>query len=68
MRRELNLCQHGSENKIAEPLILQDEDGREYEVRFLCGKCLPRLDSPRSEAEDRVETGGMEIFLGYERD
>jgi putative protease len=39
LRRELNLCQHGSENKIAEPLILQDEDGKEYQVRFLCGQC-----------------------------
>ncbi|MCE5340369.1 MAG: U32 family peptidase [Planctomycetaceae bacterium] len=34
LRRELNMCEPN-----AEPLILQDEDGREYKVKFLCGKC-----------------------------
>jgi putative protease len=60
LRRELNLCQRANGRTTAEPLILQDEDGREYEVKFLCEKCLPRLD--------RVETGSMEIFLGGSED
>ncbi len=39
LRRELNLCQHTDGLTAAAPLILQDEDGREYQVNFLCGKC-----------------------------
>ena len=39
LRRELDICQRSDGKTIAEPLILQDEDGREYEVRFLCGQC-----------------------------
>ena len=39
LRKELNLCRQTGSETSAEPLILQDEDGREYEVRFLCGKC-----------------------------
>jgi putative protease len=35
LRRELNICK----GPAAEPLILQDEDGREYKAKFLCGKC-----------------------------
>jgi len=34
LRKELNICEPN-----AEPLILQDEDSREYELKFLCGKC-----------------------------
>ncbi len=38
LRKELGLCQrNGSEP--AEPLILEDEDGREFELRFRCGLC-----------------------------
>jgi putative protease len=39
LRRELNLCQRTDGLTTAAPLILQDEDGREYQVNFLCGKC-----------------------------
>jgi putative protease len=39
LRKELNLCGQNGNETAAEPLILQDEDGREYEVRFLCGQC-----------------------------
>ena len=39
LRKELNLCHQNSSKISAEPLILQDEDGREYKVRFLCGRC-----------------------------
>jgi putative protease len=34
LRKELNMCKPN-----AEPLVLQDEDEREYKVKFLCGKC-----------------------------
>ncbi|MCX5646789.1 MAG: U32 family peptidase [Phycisphaerae bacterium] len=38
LRRELGLCRRdGSEP--AEPLFLEDEDGRQFEVRFRCGPC-----------------------------
>jgi len=38
LRKELNLCRrNGSEP--AEPLILEDEDGRRFELRFRCGPC-----------------------------
>jgi 23S rRNA 5-hydroxycytidine C2501 synthase len=39
LRRELGLCQGAGSKSVAEPLVLQDEDGREYEVRFRCGSC-----------------------------
>lgn len=34
LRRQLGIC-----DVKGEPLILQDEDGREFEVRFRCGEC-----------------------------
>ena len=38
LRKELGLCRReGSEP--AEPLILEDEDGRQFELRFRCGPC-----------------------------
>ena len=38
LREELGLCRRkGSEP--AEPLILEDEDGRQFELRFRCGPC-----------------------------
>jgi 23S rRNA 5-hydroxycytidine C2501 synthase len=38
LRKELGLCQrNGSEP--AEPLFLEDEDGRQFELRFRCGPC-----------------------------
>ena len=39
LRKELNLCRKMKSKSTAEPLILQDEDGREYELRFRCGPC-----------------------------
>lgn len=39
LRKELNLCRQTDSENPAEPLILQDEDDRKYEVHFLCGKC-----------------------------
>jgi putative protease len=38
LRKELGLCQrNGSE--AAESLVLEDEDGRQFELRFRCGPC-----------------------------
>jgi len=38
LRKELGLCRReGSEP--AEPLFLEDEDGRQFELRFRCGSC-----------------------------
>jgi len=37
LRRELNLC-HG-QGAGTESMTLQDEDSREYKIKFLCGKC-----------------------------
>ncbi len=39
LRKELNLCRQNNSENPAELLILEDEDDREFEVRFLCGKC-----------------------------
>ncbi len=39
LRRQLELCAGYSEQNIAEPLLLIDENGREFEVRFHCGEC-----------------------------
>jgi putative protease len=37
LRRELKLCDgHG---QTIEPMILEDEDGRQFEVKFRCGIC-----------------------------
>ncbi|MFA5291456.1 MAG: U32 family peptidase [Phycisphaerae bacterium] len=59
LRKELNLCQHTGGSTNAEPLILQDEDGREYEVKFLCENSA----SPDGTALRRAGCG-MEIYLG----
>jgi collagenase-like PrtC family protease len=39
LRKELNLCRRNNSENPAEPLIVQDQDGREFEACFLCGKC-----------------------------
>jgi 23S rRNA 5-hydroxycytidine C2501 synthase len=39
LRQELGLCGGQGEKMPAEPLILVDEDDREYEVNFRCGRC-----------------------------
>jgi collagenase-like PrtC family protease len=39
LRRELGLCPGAGSGNPAEPLVLQDEDGREYELQFRCGRC-----------------------------
>jgi putative protease len=39
LRRELGLCTGRSGKAPAEPLILEDEDGRRYSIRFRCGDC-----------------------------
>lgn len=39
LRRELGLCSGPGSGSPAEPMILEDEDGREYELHFRCGRC-----------------------------
>ncbi|OHB61166.1 MAG: hypothetical protein A2167_04855 [Planctomycetes bacterium RBG_13_46_10] len=39
LRKELGLCPGVASKSPAEPLILQDEDGLEYQVQFRCGCC-----------------------------
>jgi len=39
LRKELGMCPGAGSGGLADPLILQDEDGREYELRFHCGRC-----------------------------
>ncbi len=50
LRRELKMCSGLKPKSTAEPLILQDEVGREYELRFRCGPCgMEILYQPRTE-------------------
>ena len=39
LRRQLGLCE-----PTAAPLVLEDEDGRQFRLRFLCGPCGMELD------------------------
>ena len=39
LREELGLCPKTGTKAPAEPMILQDEDGREYKIKFCCGRC-----------------------------
>jgi putative protease len=48
LRRELGLCS-GSSSKPAEPLFLEDEDGRPFELRFRCGPCGMEISFGRKE-------------------
>ena len=48
LRKELGLCRRdGSEP--AEPLMLEDEDGRQFELRFRCGSCGMEIFLGRKE-------------------
>ncbi len=44
LREELGLCRGKSK---AEGLVLTDEDGMEYKIRFLCGRCGMEILSPQ---------------------
>lgn len=39
IRRELGLCEGYTAENGAEPLILVDEDGREFDIKFRCANC-----------------------------
>ncbi|MHB0946601.1 MAG: peptidase U32 family protein [Sedimentisphaerales bacterium] len=39
LQKELGLCRGKIAGEPAEPMTLTDEDGREYEISFLCGEC-----------------------------
>lgn len=46
LRRELGFCSGPGTGASAEPLILEDEDGRRFEVRFRCGPCGMDIIAP----------------------
>jgi len=46
LRQELGLCEGPRPGAAAEPLILEDEDGRTFEVRFRCGPCSMEIVAP----------------------
>ena len=46
VRLELGLCTGLRSGAAAEPLILEDEDGRAFEVRFRCGPCGMEILAP----------------------
>jgi 23S rRNA 5-hydroxycytidine C2501 synthase len=39
LRKELGLCSGPGAKSPAEPMILEDQDGRRYPLRFRCGPC-----------------------------
>jgi hypothetical protein len=39
LRKELGLCTGRRRESAAEPMLLVDEDGRRFELRFRCGSC-----------------------------
>lgn len=47
LRRELGLCADGRKSPVKEPWILEDEEGRQYEVRFRCGSCGMEIRLPQ---------------------
>lgn len=46
LRQELGLCAGPRSGVTAEPVLLEDEDGRRFEVRFLCGSCGMEIFAP----------------------
>ncbi len=46
LRQELGLCEGIRRGAAAEPLIIEDEDGRRFEVRFRCGPCAMEILAP----------------------
>jgi putative protease len=52
LRQELELCGGQGEKTPAEPLVLLDEDDREYEINFRCGKCGMEITFGRKKPFD----------------
>lgn len=50
LRRELNLCPESGLEIKAEPLILLDEQGKEYALKFKCGHCGMEVVLPDNSA------------------
>jgi 23S rRNA 5-hydroxycytidine C2501 synthase len=46
LRRELDLCPNPGAPRPAEPLILEDEDGHSFELRFTCSRCGMQIFTP----------------------
>ncbi|MGA2171937.1 MAG: U32 family peptidase [Sedimentisphaerales bacterium] len=51
LRQELGLCPGANSRSAAEPLLLRDEDGREYKTGFLCGLCGMEIFFPQSKTQ-----------------
>jgi collagenase-like PrtC family protease len=49
LRKELGLCQGSGPKSAAEPLVLEDEEGRQYLLRFRCGPCGMEVSLGRKE-------------------
>jgi 23S rRNA 5-hydroxycytidine C2501 synthase len=51
LRKELGLCKGHGAKTPAEPMILEDEDGLRYPVRFRCGPCGMEILLERGRSE-----------------
>jgi len=49
LRKELGLCQGHGAPMPAEPMVLLDEEGRRYPIRFRCGPCGMEISLAKSE-------------------
>jgi len=54
LRQELGLCGGRGPKSNAKPMILQDEDGREYRILFCCGLCGMEIFFGRSASAHKV--------------
>lgn len=54
LRQELGLCAGGQPHGPAEPLILEDEGGRRFSVRFVCGPCGMEIFAPSVARPRRI--------------
>jgi putative protease len=54
LRQELGLCGGRGPKSNAKPMILQDEDGREYKILFCCGLCGMEIFFGRSASAHKV--------------
>jgi 23S rRNA 5-hydroxycytidine C2501 synthase len=49
LRRELGLCSKTGAKVAAEPLLLEDENGHSFELRFTCTRCGMQIFTPPDE-------------------
>jgi putative protease len=55
LRRELGICRGSRSETGSEPMLLRDEEGRNYEVTFLCGPCGMQIKAPQKETARRFK-------------